>query len=245
VEFRGMMGGFYRLTEWIMRFSVTNVLWVLCSLPFFFVLVLLFSSNLTPDLVKQTFIIAGIVAPFTLVPATAAMFVVVRKWITGDTDVPLLKTFFRGYKENYRQSMIGGIVFMVFGLILYVNYTFYIARTGYAYYMSFLFIGLLALLGAAFINFFSVVVHFHMKLTQVLKNAILITIGNPLGTVFLLVGNAIILYFSFRYTFLIPFFMGALMTYLSFWQFNRSYQSLLQKHEKMQQQSEESAEKVE
>ena len=39
MEMRGMMGGFYKLSEWIMRLSVTNVLWLLTSFPFWLMVI--------------------------------------------------------------------------------------------------------------------------------------------------------------------------------------------------------------
>jgi uncharacterized membrane protein YesL len=120
LEFRGIMGGFYRISEWIMRLSVINVLWVLCSIPVFFLLLAGLTSQ-SADAFVQMIPLLAIVVPFTLFPATSAMFAVARKWVTGEEDVPLLKTFFRGYKENYIQSMVGGIIFVLIFVIIYVN----------------------------------------------------------------------------------------------------------------------------
>ena len=41
MEMRGMMGGFYKISEWIMRLSVTNLLWIVCSLPIWYLLLVL------------------------------------------------------------------------------------------------------------------------------------------------------------------------------------------------------------
>ncbi|WJH34534.1 DUF624 domain-containing protein [Paenibacillus sp. CC-CFT747] len=237
MEFRGIMGGFYRISEWIMRLSVINVLWVVCSLPFFF---LLASALLNPeitastDLVLQSLILIAIVAPFTLVPASAAMFTVARKWTTGEEDAPLFKTFFKGYKENYLQSMLGGLVYLAIGGILVVNYRFYGTQGGTLGLVSILFIVLFVLLIASFFNFLSITVHFHMKFFQIIKNSLLITIGNPVNSLFILLSNGLILYFSTRFTFLIPFFMGSLMAVVSFWYFHRSFVRMQEKMEKME-----------
>src|SRR5690606_20734708 len=96
----GLMGGLYRISEWIMRFTVINVLWVVCSIPFFFVAFPLLAVQTTSEL-ASVLIVMGAVSPFVFFPATAAMFSVVRKWVMGDPDVPLLKSYFRAYKENY------------------------------------------------------------------------------------------------------------------------------------------------
>jgi len=225
------MGGLYRLCEWIMRLAAINLLWVVCSFPIFFLglLALVDVRNFLPSL-----FLAAIISPFLLFPATAAMFTVARKWVMGEADVPLFKTFFRGYRENYLQSMIGGIVFTLLGVILYTNFRFYLNQQGGLHWLAFLFITLGVILSAACFNFFSIMVHFHMKIGQIIKNAILISIGNPISSVSTLVTNGVIFYVSLaKFTFLIPFFMGSLMATATFWYFYRIYQRMQQKQEEL------------
>jgi uncharacterized membrane protein YesL len=233
VEMRGLMGGFYRISEWIMRLSAINILWVVCSIPFFF---LLLSTMITPDATQDQLLsmmwMLAIVAPFTLIPATSAMFAVARKWVMGDDDVPLFKTYFRSYKDNYKQSMLGGLIFVVFGAILIVNLDFYSDRTDGLRWLSILFLSFSVVFFAAFINFMSLTVHFHMKLFQLVKNAFIMTLGQPVTSVAILVTNGFIIYISGQYTFLIPFFMGSLCAITSFWYFYRSFQRIQDKADK-------------
>jgi uncharacterized membrane protein YesL len=238
LEFKGMMGGLYRISEWIMRLAVINILWLVCSIPFlFFAFTILIvppgSTSTQMDLLKQGIVILAIVAPFTIIPATAAMFAVARKWVTGDEDVPLLKTFFRSYKQNYIQSMLGGFIFVIIGVILFVNTTFYGTTLKSFGFLVYVFIVLFVFLIAAFFNFMSILVHFHMKLFQMIKNSILLTLGNPIQSISILVINGFLLYISSRFTFLIPFFVGSLIAVSTFWQFNRNLQKIQDKFEKM------------
>lgn len=247
------MGGLYRISEWIMRFSVINVLWIVLSIPFFYlfwaIMLGMLTSADTGELAQQSiasiFFLPAIVSPFTLFPATAAMFAVARKWVTGDVDVPLFKTYFRGYKENYLQSMLGGLFFVLLAAIMYINYTFYLRQSGALSLLSILFIVLAFILISAMFHFFSIMVHFHMKFWQIVKNAFLISIGNPVMTVFLLVGNGVILYASTRFTFLIPFFMGSLMAFVSFWVFYRIFDRMKTLSEKKQEEEEEAGSEAE
>ena len=78
-----------------------------------------------------------------------------------------------------------------------------------------------------------------MKFWQIFKNAILITIGNPVMAVLLIVTNLIVIYFSFyHFTFLIPFFMGSLIATASFWNFYRIFDRIktISEQEKQKQQ---------
>lgn len=236
LEIRGIMGGFYRISEWIMRLSVINLLWVIFSIPFFGLLAMTFltpyeNADIALQTVRNMMPILAVIAPFTLVPASAAMFAVARKWVMGEEDVPLFKTFIRGYKDNYLQAMLGGLVFTVVSIILYVNYHFYVGMSESLRWLSMLFLSFGVVLVAAFINFLSILVHFQMKLFQILKNALILTLGQPFTSISLLAVNGIILYISTKFTFLIPFFMGSLCATASFWYFNRSIQKIQTKAE--------------
>src|SRR5690606_25577463 len=150
---RGLMGGFYRISEWIMRLSVTNVLWILTAFPVFFFVLNLFIAQ-TEEQVQASLLAIAVLAPFTLFPSTSAMFSLARKWVMGDADVPLFKTFFPSYKENYLQSMLGGLFFTILLTILFFNFRFYAAQTGYTGLLSYLFIALMVMGFLAIFNFF-------------------------------------------------------------------------------------------
>lgn len=248
MEPRGLMGGFYRISEWIMRFSVINLLWIVCSIPFFFFLLTLFvgtGEQLTEEQILgnmyMTLILMAVVAPFTLFPATAAMFTVARKWVMGEVDVPLFKTFFRGYKDNYKQSMLGGILYTLLFAIMVVDFIVYREQLNI---LSYIFIAFLILLGVSMFNFFSMLAHYHMKTFQLLKNALLITIGKPFRSLSTAIMAGVVAYISTQFTFLIPFFMGSIIAYLSFWNFNIIYMKLQEQAEKMKQSEEEEAEEA-
>jgi uncharacterized membrane protein YesL len=242
VEFRGMMGGFYRISEWIMRLSVTNVLWLVTAFPVVFFVLNIFVAQDESQVQASLFAIA-VLSPFTLFPSTSAMFALARKWVTGDEDVSLLKTFFRSYKENYVQSMIGGILFMIMLGVLFFNFRFYSGQTGYAGLLSYLFIALFVLLFLAIFNFFCIVVHLHMKTFQVFKNALLITIGQPVRSFLIGISNLAILWISLtKVTFLIPFFMGSLMAIVTFWHFNSGFRKIMNKQEALENQGNEAEE---
>lgn len=246
LEFRGVMGGLYKISEWIMRLSVINLLWILCSIPvFFFGFMGLVSPS--PDGLKAMLPIIAILAPFTLFPATTAMFAVARKWVTGEEDVPLLKTFFRGYKENYVQSMVGGIFFVLIFVIISVNYFFYLKQGSSLKILAVLFIAFTVIMIISLFNFFSIMVHLHMKIFQILKNSVLISIGNPINSIVLLLCNGAIFYIcvtKFNF-FLVVFFMGSIMATFSFWQFNRSFTKLQIKQQELEEKEQQKLEEAE
>ncbi|GKU79787.1 YesL family protein [Paenibacillus sp. L3-i20] len=253
MEVRGLMGGFYRISEWIMRLSVINLLWIVCSLPFvlFMISTGLYLFNLTQVEIEQyglmsflfyPLLVTCVLAPLTLFPATAAMFTVARKWVMGETDAPLFKTFFRGYKDNYKQSMIGGFLYTLLFIILIVDFIVYKNQLAI---ISYAFMALFVLLAVSIFNFFSMMVHYHMKMFQLLKNAMLITIGKPFRSFSTAIMCGFVIYISFFHVgFLVPFFMGSIVAFLAFWNFNIIYMKLQQQAEKMKKDEEEAVEEV-
>lgn len=251
MEPRGLMGGFYRISEWIMRLAVINLLWIICSLPVIFVLLTSFLGLTTENveaygllsLLTLPMIIAAVLTPFTVFPATAAMFTVARKWVTGESDVALFKTFFRGYKENYKQSMIGGLLYTVLIAVLVVNFLFY--REQFSV-VSYIFLAFLALIIASLFNFFSMLVHYHMKTFQLIKNALLITIGKPFRSLsnIIMVALVIVVSWNFMKGFMFVFFTGSIVAFISFWNFNIIYMKLQEQAEKLKQSEEEAAEEA-
>ncbi|WP_219836061.1 YesL family protein [Paenibacillus sp. R14(2021)] len=234
MEMKGMMGGFYKISEWIMRLSVTNVLWIICSIPCLFALFPIFVIQ-EPGQAVGYLILSGVIAPFTLFPATAAMFGVARKWVMGEVDAPLLKTFFKNYKESYVQAMLGGILYAVLFVILIVDFRVYLVKLGSMGIISYLFIALIVLAGVSLLNFFSMLVHYHMKTLQLLKNALLITIGRPLRSLMtvILCGAVIgISISSAKLMFLLPFFTGSVVAAIAFWNFYGIYTKLQMQAEK-------------
>lgn len=246
LEFKGVMGGLYKISEWIMRLSVINLLWVLCSSPFVFFLftkLLVSQQNLLNESITMNWAM-GIVAPFTLFPATAAMFTVARKWVTGDVDVRLWNTFFKGFKENYKQSMVGGIFYTLLAVIMYVDLKVYMTQMQGFQFVGIIMIVLLIIMLVSMFNFFSMVVHYHMKTFQLLKNALLITVIRPIRSISTVVVAVVIGFISLRYPFLIVFFAGSVIAAFTFYNFHLMYlkmQSQLEK-EQMEKEDEESAE---
>jgi len=238
---RGLMGGFYRISEWIMRLTVTNLLWIITAFPvFFFGLNLLVAE--TEAQIDSLLFAMVVLSPFLLFPSTSAMFALARKWVTGDADVPLFRTFFRSYKENYLQSMIGGLFFVVLISVLYFNLRFYAGQEGYLGLVAYLFIVLIVMATLAMFNFFCIIVHLHMKTLQLLKNSLLLTIGQPFRSVIMGVSAFVVWWISFtQFTWLLPFFSGSVIATVTFWHFHNGFQKILTKQQEFEAKKEQEA----
>jgi uncharacterized membrane protein YesL len=97
----GFMGGLYVISEWIMRFSVVNLLWLIFNFPILYILLnMLFIEQI--EMLSLFFIPFAILSPILLFPATTALFASVRDWVMkNDGHGGLLKSYWHYYKENY------------------------------------------------------------------------------------------------------------------------------------------------
>ncbi|MED5019676.1 DUF624 domain-containing protein [Paenibacillus chibensis] len=234
MEFKGAMGGIYRITEWITRFAYSNILWLLCSSPFFFFLVTKMLVTGANESLQMNWAM-GIVAPFTLFPATAALFAVVRKWVMGDPDVKIFSLFFRSYKENYKQSMIGGIFYVLLLVIMLVDYTVYMTQLSNLQIIGIVMLVLLIVLFVSLFNFFSMIVHYHMGILQILKNAVLITIIRPLRVITTVLGSVVVLFVGSKYPAIIFIFGGSLIAYWAFFNFFATFNKMQEQAERIKQ----------
>ncbi|WP_223069952.1 YesL family protein [Paenibacillus caui] len=238
MEFKGVMGGLYRITEWIMRISGSNLLWLLCSSPFLFFLLtkVLFILN---DLGNDPLSLYGmaILAPFTLFPATAALFTVVRKWVMGEADVSVFRTYFKGYKENYKQSMIGGIFYTLLFVVMAVDYSVYMSKMQNLQMIGIIMLVLLILLFVSMFNFFSMVVHYHMKTSLIIKNAILLTVIRPFRAFTTVAGAIVLIFITARFQWLIIFGTASLTAWLAFVNFYATFTKMQAQIAKMNEES--------
>lgn len=149
---------FYRICEWIWRLAYINILWMLASL-------------------------AGLVV-FGLLPATVAMFAVLRKWVMKELDIPVFQTFINTYRKEFIKANALGLILLSGGYIIYFNYLFLATVKGSIH--TVLLVGQLCTLFIYLITvffIFPVYVHYELKLLQYVKLAAIIGIVNPLTTI--------------------------------------------------------------
>ncbi|WP_310832640.1 YesL family protein [Paenibacillus pedocola] len=249
MEFKGAMGGLYRITEWISRIAFSNILWAVCSVPFLFMavmkMIMLGSGAGGPNEQITLNWTLGILAPFTVFPATAALFTVVRKWVMGNTDVSTFRTFFQGYKENYFKSMLGGLIYTVLFVVMYVDVTVYMTQMANFKIVGILMLVLMIILFVSMFNFFSIVVHYQMTFKEVVTNSVLLTIARPIRVFSTLIGAAVLVYIGLRYPVLYAICIPTLIAMFAFFNFYATYNKLQLQVEKKKQEELEAQEAAE
>jgi len=172
----------YSATEWIAKFAYINLLWIGFSL-------------------------VGLIL-LGFFPATISMFTVIRKWIMGDRDLPIFRTFWNTYKSEFlRSNGLGLIVSAVGGLI--VLDLIYIKNIENGLMNSIqipLYLFMFVVVMTTF-YLFPVYVHYELKLMQVIKNAFLIMLINPLQNLVMIAGIAAV-FFVINYIPGVGFFFG-------------------------------------
>ncbi|WP_018930498.1 DUF624 domain-containing protein [Gracilibacillus lacisalsi] len=218
MEMRGIWGVFYIISLWLTRMAGINFLWFCFNLP---VAMVVYNLLMVND-IEELFIFLGllfILMPFVTFPATTALFAIVRRWIIGE-EIKIIKGFWEYYKKNYFESLKGGIFLTLIWCSMLFYY--YILKFHSLEIFTYLFYLLLALLFVFTIHFFSITVHFHSRTLTVLKHAMLFTVINPVLTMEIIVVSGLLIYLSSTYfSFLIPFFIGSTIAFVSFMGFYR------------------------
>ncbi|WP_085522959.1 YesL family protein [Tuberibacillus sp. Marseille-P3662] len=198
----GLASGVYRICNWIMRLAIVNLLWM-------------------------GFTFLGLIL-FGFAPATTALFAVIRKWVMGHDDVPIFKTFWSNYRSEFVRANILGLIFLIVGYILYVDFRFSEDFEGAlqpVLLVGIMLVGIVYLLTLMYL--FPVLVHFDLKsIKQYIKNALLIGISQ-LPSTLLMISGALLTYMIFR---MVPgmlvFFCASLLALFTYWSAHRAFENI-------------------
>ncbi|MCD8510637.1 MAG: DUF624 domain-containing protein [Bacillus sp. (in: Bacteria)] len=152
------MGNFiFQIAETVYRFVALNILWLL-------------------------FFLAGL-GLFGFMPATFALFRIVREWIKGEKYIPLFSNFLKFYKEGFVTSNILGVIFLIVFYIIYVNLSFvsYFYNEAIHLYLYLFIFGITSIVLMTFINLFAVMAHFeHKQIMHYLKLSAGLVFAKPM-----------------------------------------------------------------
>lgn len=194
-------GFIYNVLEWITRFAYVNLLWILFSL-------------------------LGAVL-FGFYPATLAMFAICRDWLRGDTGKAIFPSFWEYYRRDFVKS--NGLGLFVTAIVAFIAADIFYIQTS-SENLSWTYIPLFAfmLLFAMFLFYlFPAFVHFDMKNGQVIKNAFLIMLVNPLNTllIFICLGSLAVIMQAVPA--LAVIFGGSSFAYIIMWLALRSFKKVI------------------
>ncbi|MBS4197541.1 YesL family protein [Lederbergia citri] len=163
MEMKGFLGGLYKLGDWIIRLIYVNFLWII-------------------------FILVGGVV-FGIMPSTAALFSVMRKWMREEIDLPVFKTYWQGFKQEFAKSNMIGLTLGILLLIFYIDYRVILISKGTSFQiLALLLIIILFLFCLMCLYIFPVFVSYEMKLLNYFKYSFLFAFASPLSTIIMIVG---------------------------------------------------------
>lgn len=188
----GIVWKLYDMSSWLMKIIVLNLLWFI-------------------------FTIAGLVV-FGIFPATAAMFSVTRKWMMGDTDIPVFQTFWNTYKTSFLQINIIGSTIVLIGAILYIDLRFFqTSEHVLLSFLAFFIIFALFIYFAVVLYIFPLYVHFQLNTMEYLKKTLILVIGKPIHTIMMIVGCYLVYVVLSMIPYLIIFFGASSLSLVLTW----------------------------
>ena len=189
---KGFSGFIYMITELVMQFAYLQLLWLVFTLMGL-----------------------GILGIF---PSTAALFSVVRKWIMGEEDVPVFKTFWQTYKTEFVRVNGLGLILSAIGWLLYVDYHFFTSGTTMgSSILKIITLLIIYLFMTTCIYFFPIFVHFRYRFFEYFKYSFLYSVSTPLKTAGLLIISYIIYFLLMKVPVLFLFFSGSVISYMWMW----------------------------
>ncbi|MBS4207827.1 YesL family protein [Bacillus sp. FJAT-50079] len=201
MQMGGIMGGFYRISEWIWRFFYINILWLV-------------------------FLIPGLIV-FGFFPSTAAMFAVMRKWVRGEPDIPVFKTFWASYKKEFIKSNLLGLIIVLIVYVLYIDFQFIKSSpSDFVRFFHLPLVSVLFIFGLVLMYLFPVFVHYDVRLFQVFKNSFFIMIMFPFVTIMMGVACFAVYFIMMKIPGLIPVFGVSIYAYAISWGANLAFTKL-------------------
>ncbi|ADU28822.1 YesL family protein [Evansella cellulosilytica] len=204
-----MASPFYRSCDWIWKMAYVNLLWLGFTVLGFGILGFL--------------------------PATLAMLTVMRKWLMGEPDIAIFKTFLNAYKEGFIRINLIGLLFAFGAYVIVFNYMYLGTIEGPVHTILSLgwYIGLIVYT-VTLVFLIPTYVHYELKLMQYLKASFIVGLVNPLAMITLIIG-LLLMYQLFTYIpGLIPFFGPSMLGMMVMWCAHMAFTRLERKKEKLE-----------
>ncbi|GAA0497143.1 hypothetical protein GCM10008986_25140 [Salinibacillus aidingensis] len=196
----------YNIMEWITKFAYVNLLWVTFSL------------------------LGGII--FGFYPATTSMFAMVRDWLRNNPDLPVLKTYWNYYKQDFLKSNLLGTFLNLLFILIAIDV--YYIQLNIDEQMSWTYIPLFAfmLLVAIFLFYiFPSFAHYDLNSFGLLKNAFLIMLINPVLNILMTICLVSSFFIMWQIPALLFIFGGTTYAFITTWFSLQAFDNVQQKQE--------------
>ena len=207
MQIDGLIKKAYNVCDWIAKIVIVNILWLL-------------------------FTLAGLIV-LGIMPATIALFTVVRKWTVSESDIPIFATFLRTYKKEFLQANYLGLFLVAIGSFLLYDLRLVLSMEGN--FLAVLGVPLMIMILCYLLILLYIIpvyVHFELKFLQYFKYAFFIGILNIPTTLLMVM---LLLSFCMLLSFLpgfIPFFSVSVISIIIMFGATTTFQRIADKQQK-------------
>lgn len=205
MEIPGVWGSFYRISIIIYKLAYVNVLWIL-------------------------FTMLGLVI-LGVMPATISLFVISKKWMQGNWDLPVFNIFWENYRKEFIRSNGLGISLMLVGYLIYWNLTLFVGLDWVYVIIRYTMISIGVAYTIMLIFLFPTYVSFNLSGLNRIKTALALAFGHPHFLILILLGLYLLQALFMTIPGLILFFGAALPAIFLMWVFKLVHHSLQRKTE--------------
>lgn len=201
--------GFYRAAEWIWRFAYLNLLWLGFSV-----------------------LGLGVLGIF---PATVALYAVLRKWVSGQRDISIIKLYWSTFKQDFLRANLLGYILAAFGFLVWYNFQYLAIATGSEHRLILIFwLIAVALLILLIVFLFPVYSHLKLPLLRYIPTTIKIALSSPLALITVGVGLWVAIQLFFIVPGLIPFYSVSTTGWLIMWSTLHAFKRIDRKKERIE-----------
>lgn len=133
----------------------------------------------------------------TIGPAYVALYHVMLKTLRGDGVINPFKEFWRGFKNNIKQSLIFWVLAILVGLFFYVDFKVVMNVTGGMSFLRYPLAAILLTFVAVAIYTFITMAAFEDSIPHLMRNAVFFMVKNPLSMLVILFFNVFPLYLTY------------------------------------------------
>lgn len=154
-------------------FLILNLFFLLCNIPLLLFIIFIGISNIS------TYLPLFLILSIPIGPSFTTLIYCTGKLIRNK-DINLISDIIRGFKINFKQSLLVWIVVSVLILVLYTNISFF-SNYSTALTIIFYILSLLLILVTPYI--FILISRFSMNLIDIVKISLVLTFTRPLITI--------------------------------------------------------------
>lgn len=165
--------------------------------------------------------------PLITVPAaSAALFFVTRKHVYHE-EPAMLRSFWKGFRENWRQASFFGVSFVLIGYVWWTDAGMLMkSHLPLDEIASLMMLIVGAILLSCFVHAFPLMVHVNLSLKQLIVGSFKLSWIKPHLTLLTLILLVVLLCFSIRFTFLFVLFSFSSAANLTYWLVNKKFECI-------------------